>query len=81
MKHFFTIVIIFIMVLTVRHMQTNTYEAEAIAIDNHTLETADGNLWEVTDNLEKGNEYTVKFFDNRTPSNIYDDIIYDIILR
>ena len=49
---------------------------KATAIDNHTLITDDGNIWEVLDDLTEDREYTL-IFDTLNDDNLYNDkIIY-----
>ena len=50
-------------------------EVSCVAVDKHTLEDTDGNLWEVSDCLKIGEEYSVVFSDNATPGKITDDEI------
>ena len=51
---------------------------KATAIDNHTLITDDGNIWEVLDNLTEDREYTL-IFDTLNDDNLYNDRIICIL--
>ena len=56
-------------------------EVSCVAVDKHTLEDTEGNLWEVSDCLKIGEEYTVVFSDNATPNVITDDEIEKIKIK
>ena len=53
----------------------STYET-----DNQTvsvIETSDGNIWEVSDELDSAKSYTVTFDTNGTP-NVTDDMVISV---
>lgn len=53
----------------------STYET-----DNQTvsvIETSDGNIWEIGDELDAGKTYTVTFDTNGTP-NVNDDLVISV---
>lgn len=53
-------------------------EMYCVAVDVHMLQDTEGNLWEVSDYLRTGEEYSVIISDNATPNIITDDEIIKI---
>lgn len=75
----FIIVVVLILVTvftTNPKVYGKTYTVKALAIDSHTFQTKDGNMWEIDRILEKYACYTVVFDDMNTV-NITDDEILD----
>lgn len=52
-----------------------TYAVKALAIDSHTFQTKDGNMWKVDCILEKYACYTVVFDDMNTANKTDDQIL------
>ena len=81
MENLKTFVVVFALILTTIFTATpkaygKTYTVKALAIDFHTFQTKDGNIWKVDRTLEKCACYTVVFDDMNT-AYITDDKILD----
>lgn len=53
----------------------STYETDTQTVS--VIETSDGNIWEVGDELSAGKTYTVTFNTNGTP-NVNDDLVISV---
>ena len=69
-----------IMIILATLTRTDTANVVSYETDNQTvsvIETSDGNIWEIGDELSAGKTYTVTFDTNGTP-NVNDDLVISV---